>query len=239
MARLHVGLPHLEGSVSEYAAKFDTVELRFEPGSVPRPATLRGWRKSVNPGFTFCVCLPRIVGDLTMTKEMDQALEEAIATATTLEARCLLLTTSPDVRPTQQTITRLEKVSARLPRPSVVLAWEPHGIWERKEILQTAKHLGMVPVVDAAHEPVPPGSVVYTRLRSLGGAQRPSQRAIQRLAADLMNKRDAWVIVEHAPSAKRVRAEIIQAMSEIEPPSQAPSVTKPSPGRLRAEDEEQ
>ena len=81
MARLQVGLPELVGDVAKYASRFDMVELHPEPGAAPRAATLRGWRRAVNPSFTFSVVLPRIVGELSMSKEMDAALDEAERTA--------------------------------------------------------------------------------------------------------------------------------------------------------------
>jgi hypothetical protein len=144
------------------------VELRPEPGQAPKPGTLRAWRKAVNPSFTFSVVLPKIVGSLAMTKAMEVALAEALAVATTVEARCIVLSTPSEVRPTTATVNKLKAVIEKLPRPGVVLCWEPHGIWERAEILSLAKQLGVHAVVDAAQMAVPPGPVVYTRLRALG-----------------------------------------------------------------------
>jgi uncharacterized protein YecE (DUF72 family) len=237
MARLHVGLPQLEGSISAYAEKFDMVELGFEPGAAPKPSTLRGWRREISPSFAVSLRLPRIVGDLPMTKEMDKALDEAIASATALEARAILLVTSAEVRPTQATTEKLRSLVARLPKPSVLLCWEPRGIWERREMISVARDVGLLPVVDAQNDPLPAGPVAYTRLRALGGAQRVSQRATEKMANELQNKREAWIVVEHAPSARRIRQEISHALSRLNPSQPPPA--RPVPGRLRAEDEEQ
>lgn len=237
MARLHVGLPQLVGSISEYAERFDMIELGFEPGAAPKPATLRGWRRELSPSFAISLRLPRIVGDLSMTKDMDKALDEAIAAATALEARAILLVTSAEVRPTQATTEKLRSLVARLPKPSVLLCWEPRGIWERREVLGLSRDIGLLPVFDAQNEALPPGPVAYTRLRALGGAQRVSQRASEKLALQLHNKREAWIVVEHAPSAKRVRQDITHAMARLGPSQPPPA--RPVPGRLRAEDEEQ
>ncbi|NUP12045.1 MAG: DUF72 domain-containing protein [Polyangiaceae bacterium] len=238
MARLQVGLPELVGDIAKYAAKFDMVELHPVPGAAPRASTLRAWRRAINPSFTFSVVLPPIVGELSMSKEMNAALEEALATATTVEARCIVVSTPPSVRPTSGTIAKLRALVERLPRPSVVLCWEPHGLWERREIISTAKQLGVVAVLDAAQATVPPGPVVYTRLRSLGGQGAVSERNIERVAAQLSGRREAWVVVEHRPSAPRVRTQLAQAMSRVSTPPPAP-VVRPAAGRLRAEDEEQ
>ncbi len=238
MARLQVGLPHLEGSISDYAEKFDMVELCFEGEAAPKPSTLRGWRRAVNPSFGFSVRLPKIVGELTMTKEMDAALDAAVTVATALEARAIVLSTLADVRPTQQNLQKLASVVERLPRPAVLHCWEPRGIWERKEILRASKELGLTPVLDAQQDALPPGSVVYTRLRALGGAHRVPQRVVERMARELQNKREAWVVVEHAPSARRLRQELTQAVARLGHAS-VPPVARAAPGRMRAEDEEQ
>jgi uncharacterized protein YecE (DUF72 family) len=238
MARLQVGLPDLVSDIAKYANKFDMVELRPEPGKAPKPGTLRSWRKAVNPSFTFSVVLPEIVGKLAMTKAMDAALSEALTVATTVEARCIVLSTPADVRPTTATIAKLKTVVDKLPRPGVVLCWEPHGIWERGEILSVAKQLGVHAVVDAAQMAVPPGPVVYTRLRALGTHGAVSQKSLESVAQQLAGRRDAWVVVEHRPSAARVRTELGRAVSESAA-TPGPTVVRPAPGRLRADDEEQ
>ena len=237
MAKLHVGLPHLEGSISAYAQKHDMVELGFEAAAPPKPSTLRGWRREVGPSFAISLRLPRICSTLPMTKEMDKALEESVAAATALEARAVVLVTTAEVRPTQATLEKLRSLTSRLPRPSVLLCWEPRGIWERREVIATARELGLLPVFDAQNDPLPPGPVAYTRLRALGGAQKVSQRAIDRLAQELQGKREAWIVVEHAASAKRVRSEVLHALARSLPSQPPPA--RPVPGKLRAADEEQ
>jgi len=237
MAKLHVGLPHLEGSLSDYAERFDTIELGFDAGAIPKPATLRGWRRDVGPSFAVSLRLPKPVSDLSMTKEMDRALDESVAAATALEARAIVLVTSSEVRPTQATFEKLRAVVARLPRPGVLLCWEPRGIWERPEITSAARDLGLLPVVDAQVDALPGGPVAYTRLRSLGNTAKVGPRAIEKIAKGVETKREAWIIVEHAGSAKRVRTEVGQALARTIPSQPPPA--RPAPGKLRAEDEEQ
>ncbi|MBK6516626.1 MAG: DUF72 domain-containing protein [Polyangiaceae bacterium] len=238
MTRVQVGLPELVGDVGKYAARFDMVELRPLPGAAPRASTLRAWRKAAGPSFTFSVVLPPIVGLLAMTKEMDAALAEALEVATLVEARCVVLSTPPDVRPTSATSAKLRSVVERLPKPGTALCWEPHGLWERREILATAKQLGVIAVLDGAQAQLPPGPVVYTRLRALGGQRALGERSVERLAPQLAGRREAWVVVEHRPSAPRVRSQLEAALARVSAPP-PPAVVRPSPGRLRAEDEEQ
>lgn len=238
MARIQVGLPELGTDIAKYAAKFDMVELRPTPGATPRPGTLRSWRKAVNPAFTFSVVLPPVVGALAMNSEMDAALDEALAVATTVEARCIVLATSAEVRPTNAAIEKLKAVVGRLPRPSVILAWEPAGIWERAEVISLCKQLALVPVFDAAQTPLAAGPSVYTRLRSLGAQSQISERSMFSVAEQLAGRREAFVVVEHKPSALRVKKELGKSAMRVGP-SAAPPIVRPSPGRLRAEDEEQ
>lgn len=238
MVRVQVGLSDLGTDIAKYASKFDMVELRPNPQSPPKQTTLRAWRRAVNPSFTFSVVLPPIVGSLAMTKEMDTALETTLGIATTLEARVILLSTPVDVRPTSQTMEKLKALVERLPKPGTVLAWEAQGLWERKDVVSLSKTLGLVPVFDAGQTLVSGGPLVYTRLRALGGQSKVSQSVIGRLGDQLMGRREAWVVAEHRGSAVRLKSDIENAMSR-QRPKDAPIVVRPTPGRLRAEDEEQ
>jgi hypothetical protein len=238
MVRVQVGLPDLGMDMAKYAAKFDVVELRPNPSAMPKPSTLRAFRRAVNPSFTFSVVLPPVVGSLAMTPAMDAALEGALSVATTLEARVIVLSTTTDVRPTTQTITRLRAVVERLPRPGTVLAWEPQGLWERKDVVSLSKTLGLLPVFDAGQTLVASGPLVYTRLRALGGQRKLGQHVVARLADQLAGRREAWVVTEDRAGANRLRNDIEQAISRSNP-RDIPAIVRPAPGRLRAEDEEQ
>lgn len=238
MARLHVGPVHLRGDIGKLAKKFDMVELRLSPTTMPKAATLRGWRKAVKPGFGFSVLLPPIVGQLTMSREMHDTLKTTLAAATTIQARCIVLSTAATVRPTHANIDKMRRVVAEIAHPSVVVCWEPHGIWERSEIASVAKQLDLMPVVDAAQEPIFPGSFAYTRLRSLGSSAEVGVRALGRISEQLRGRREAWVVVENPASALRVRTALVRSVGE-HATKDAPIIVRPSPGRMRAEDEEQ
>jgi hypothetical protein len=238
MVRVQVGLPDLGMDMAKYAAKFDLVEVRPNPSAMPKTSTLRAFRRAVNPSFTFSVVLPPIVGSLTMTSEMDAALDGALAVATTLEARVIVLSTTSDVRPTTQTITKLRSIVDRLPKPGTVLAWEPQGLWERKDVVALSKTLGLLPVFDAGQTLVASGPLVYTRLRALGGQRKLGQQVVARLADQLAGRREAWIVTEDRTSAARLRSDVEQAIGRSNP-RDIPAVVRPAPGRLRAEDEEQ
>src|SRR5580698_1188909 len=72
MARLLVGLPALQGDLEKYAKRFDLVEV-CPAEVVPKPATLRRWRKAVPPSFVFSVVLPPAVAELTPGPPPDAA----------------------------------------------------------------------------------------------------------------------------------------------------------------------
>lgn len=212
------------------------VELRLDTMASPKPGTLRAWRKAVNPAFTFSVVMPREIGALEGGPKVDRIIKSALKLATVVQARCIVVETPPEVRPTKTNRDKLKALFTKLAVPSVQLCWEPRGLWEPSEIKATAKTLGVVPVLDATRDTLPPGASVYTRVRALGRSG-VSEKAIAHLAEQLHGRRDAWIVVEDRRSAARVKAGISGALSELG--AATPVVVKPSQGRLRAEDEEQ
>lgn len=238
MARPHVGLPLLEGSLERYAEKYDLVELRPGDAPLPKPATLRAWRRKVPPSFVFSVVMPRIVSELKPSPELDQALEHALAVARDVEARCLVLATPPSVTPTDLNRKRLKALVARIPHDAVSLAWEPRGLWETEEAVDLAGDLGLVLVVDAAREPAPKGPIAYFRLRGLGESTRLSPAAIDKVAGELAARREAYVVIESASPATvadTLRKKLVRRTS---PTRSTGPIVRPR-ATLQAEDEEQ
>ena len=241
MARLLVGLPSLLGDVAKYGKRFEMVELRPVDMSTPRAATLRVWCKAVPPGFVFSVVLPAAVGHLSAGKEFDLALESALAVATLVEARCLVLATPASVRPTAVHKRKIGQLLERLHHDGVLVCWEAHGIWEPREMLAVARAAGALLVVDAAREALPPGPMAYTRLRALGKGAKASATALDRVAEQLRGRREAFVVVEGAAEATRVKTALGSALARRKGPgTAAPVVVRPaSSSSLVAEDEEQ
>jgi uncharacterized protein YecE (DUF72 family) len=180
MARPHVGLATLEGDLERYAEKYDLLELRPGDAAVPKPATLRAWRRKVPPSFVFSVVFPKSVSELKPSAALDAALEQALAVAREVEARCLVIATPPSITPTDLNRRRLNALVERIPHDAVTLAWEPRGIWEMDEAAEFADKLGLVLVVDAAREQPPKGSVAYFRLRGLGESTRLSPAVVDK-----------------------------------------------------------
>jgi uncharacterized protein YecE (DUF72 family) len=240
MARLLVGLPALQGDLEKYKARFDLLELRPIDTSLPKIGTLRKWRKAVPPAFVFSVVLPRAVGQLAAGKELDAALESSLEIASAVEARCVVLQTPASVRPTAANRRRIAALFARIPPEGTVRCWEPGGMWEREDVLATAREAGALAVFDAAREALPPGPIAYTRLRALGKSIGLGAVIIERVADRLRKRREAFVVVEQAGEGQRVRAALGAAIGRQRERPQTSTVVRPmQPSPLIAEDEEQ
>jgi uncharacterized protein YecE (DUF72 family) len=239
MARLLVGLPALKGDLESYQGRFDMVEIRPVDTTVPRSSTLRKWRRSVPPGFVFSVVLPRVVGELSQGAALDQALATSLEVAATLEARCVVLQTPAAVRPTAANRKRLAAIFERIPPEGTVRCWEPAGMWEREDVIATARSIGIIPVFDAAREVLAPGPLAYTRLRALGRSAILGATTIERVADRLRKRREAFVVVEGPGEGPRVRTALMAELSKKGSRPTAPMVVRPAMPTLVAEDEEQ
>jgi uncharacterized protein YecE (DUF72 family) len=238
MARPHVGLPLLEGSLERYAEKYDLVELRPVDASLPKSATLRAWRRKVPPSFVFSVVFPRAVSELKPSPQLDEALEHALDVAREVEARCLVLATPPSVTPTDLNRKRLKALVERIPHDAVSLAWEPRGLWETEEALALAQDLDLVLVVDAAREAAPKGPIAYFRLRGLGESTRLSPAAIDKVAGELLARREAYVVIESASPASVAQA-LRKKVGRRTGPGKGTGVVLKPRATFQAEDEEQ
>jgi len=243
MARLHVGLHNLQGDIKKYKEQLDLVEIHPVDASLPGPAGLRKWRKAVPPAFVFSVVLPRVVSELVTGKALDDALAVSLEVATTLEARCLLLSTSTEVRPTAANRKRIAALFDRIPKEGTLRCWEPRGMWEREDVLDTAAAAGVLPVFDAAREELGRGPLVYTRLRALGAQTQVSAAALDRVARRLVGRREAFVVVEGTRGAAlRAKSALVAALAKQRDVPESSSVIAPATPILRplvAEDEEQ
>lgn len=238
MARILVGLAALTGDIKKVADRFDLVEARFSGGAWPKDATLRRWRKAAPPAFVFSVVLPPAVASLAGDAAADAALAEALHVAALLEARCILLQTPPDVRPTTANKKKIAALFAKIPAEGTVRCWEPSGVWEPEDVVATARSAKVLPVLDASQETLPTGPLVYTRLRALGKAAA-SPRTMERLSNALRGRREAFVVVEDPGEAAAVRAALPQHVAKARAAQAGPILVRPSIQPLVAEDEEQ
>jgi uncharacterized protein YecE (DUF72 family) len=233
-----VGLPALQGDLAKYASRFELVEVRPVDTAIPKPSTLRKWRRSVPPAFAFSVVLPRVVGELSPGPELDAALTASLEVAAALEARCVVLPTPATVRPTSANKKRLAAVFERIPREGTVRCWEPAGLWEREEILGSARALGVVPVFDVARESPGSGPIVYTRLRALGKSTALGAATLARVAERLRRRREVFLVIEGAGAARTKQA-LVAELARMPARTSGVTVVRPGLSTLVAEDEEQ
>ena len=165
--RYHIGAKELRGELSAYAKRFDLLEVRPPTAALPKVGptltTLRKWRKAAPPHFEFVVVLGPAVGRLKASPELETELETALAAATVLQSRCILLPTPAEVTPTNVSRDRIAKLLDRLPRDATHVAWEPRGVWETEDAAVWARKWGVALSVDPTREPVPAGPVAYMR----------------------------------------------------------------------------
>jgi hypothetical protein len=116
-------------------------------------------------------------------------------------------------------------------------------MWEREDIIDTARSADTLPVFDVAREEPPNGQVLYTRLRALGAQTAPSAAALDRVAKRVQGRREVFVVLESSRGAAlRVKSGLVAALARQSPARDggiiAPPAT-PIPRPLVAEDEEQ
>jgi len=208
--RLHIGSKELRGDIKAYAKRFDLLEVHGPAAAslkqAPSPATLKRWRRAVTPAFEFAVAAGPAVGALRPGEDLEAELAFTLATATTLEARVLVVPTPPSVTPSKLWRDRFAKLLDRLPRDVGTIVWEPSGLWEHEDAAVQAKAWGVVLSVDPTRDLVPVGPVVFARLRALGGTRAYSTAALERVAASIGERRDVYVVIETAGALTEAKA---------------------------------
>lgn len=199
--RLHIGSKELRGDLGAYAKRFDLLEVRGVDAAslkqAPSAATLRRWRRAVAPSFEFAVVAGPSVGKVKPGDAFEVELAAMLETAKLLEARVLVLATHADVTPSKLWRDRIAKALDRLPRDGAVhLVWEPGGLWEIDDAARQAKQWGVTLAVDPSREVMPAGPIGYGRLRALGGTRAYSAAALQKVADNIGERRDAYVVLE-------------------------------------------
>lgn len=208
--RLHIGTKELRGALSAYAKRFDLLEVRGEAAAdlkkAPTAATLKKWRKAVTPSFEFAVTAGPSLSKVRASEALEAELEAMLATAKVLESRVFVLGTHADVTPSKLWRDRFAKLLERLPRDASTVVWEPSGLWEHEDAAVQAKDWGVVLGCDPTREIVPPGPVAFARLRKLGQTRAYSVAALEKVAREIGERRDAYVIIETDGALKEAKS---------------------------------
>jgi uncharacterized protein YecE (DUF72 family) len=208
-ARVHIGAKDLKGDLAAYAKRFDLLEVRGMDAAnlrlAPSAATLRRWRRAVPPHFEFSVVAGPTLAKLRPNAELDAELAALLSAVTLLEARAIVVPTPSDVTPSKLWRDRLAAIADRLPQDASAVVWEPSGLWEVEDAALLAKKLGIVVAVDPSRDAMPEGPVAYGRLRALGGTRAYSAAALERVAANIGERRDAYVVIETTGALKEAK----------------------------------
>jgi len=230
MAHLHIGLTRLRGKLSRYASKFDLVEVTPGDEALPKASKLGKWRDEVPPGFVFSVVLPEAIATFDRSGAYGEALSRTKATLVALQAQVVVLRTPSSIRPTQANRDRIAKLREKLPSEGCLAAWEPLGIWEPEDVLETGRATGWLPVFDATQDPLPPGPVAYTRLRALGMSMQLGGDRLGAVARQLVGRRECYVVAEPTIGGA-VKTGLTQAMASVEPRQTVPRLFTPTASR--------
>jgi uncharacterized protein YecE (DUF72 family) len=198
--RYHIAAKSLRGDIASYSKRFDLLEVPVvaaeELRLMPSTQTLKRWRKAVPPHFEFAVIagptMARLRGGDAAQKEHD-AFTHA---QDVLEARIVVVKTPAEVTPSAVWRDRMKAFCDGIRRDAVTIVWEPAGLWEIEESTRFAKKIDIVVGVDAARDKVPDGPVAYTRLRALGETRSFGPAALERVARNVGDRRDAYVVIE-------------------------------------------
>lgn len=181
MISLHTGALLNQTPGPKYQAQLDFAEILPEQ-PLPRPGTLRKWRKDLPEDFTLSLVAPRdaLVSDkgaLRMTEEMETKRTWLGHAADALGARFLVIPTLGDLTPGLRDRQLLKSWVEGLKLPEhTTLVWHPSGLWEMEAAIDMANELGCILAFDPIEADVlPEGEVVYARLRGIGMRKRFSE----------------------------------------------------------------
>jgi len=216
---LRVGRSGYFGDVARQAERFDLLEVRAEPGTLPRPSRLRDLRQNAPERCVFSVALSRKAASLAPGAEAQRAVEEAVKVAQGLQAAWLLLSTPASFAPSARARRRLGEFVAPLVQGPWRVGWEPAGVWEEQDAVRLASELGLSLVRDVGRNDPPPGDVVYARVRALGTGGRLGEAEAERVALRLAGRADAYVVLPAAGAAGGARL-LKQTVERIEAEAQ-------------------
>jgi uncharacterized protein YecE (DUF72 family) len=208
--RLKVGLTAINGSIEEYAKRFDVLELRADPKRLPSDKALRRLRSTAGDSVDFALLVPAELAGRAL--ENADEIAPMLATAEAIGPKWIVIQTGHSVGSSQRTRGRLQSLVERLAHSGRHIGWEPRGPFEPELARGWSRELGIVLVEDLSRvDDAEPGPLVYTRLRAEGSGARLAGSALERLGEQLAGSEEAWVVIEGRPSAK-ARARVRRAI---------------------------
>jgi uncharacterized protein YecE (DUF72 family) len=230
--RLNIGQPVTPGAFARYAQHFDLLELRAEPGRIPRLSRLKQWASQAPRGFVFSVAVGSHAVALSDGELAEAELAFAFAAADALKASWCVMRTPASVTPGRLGRERLRALAERLAATGRSVAWDPAGPWAPEQAERFAADLGVTLVRDAARAELPPAKTAYTRLRAFASGGRLRGSAIVRAAERLVGYEEALVVLEGrgaSLAAHSLRADVareVEVVSRRSDPDEAPGLAE-------------
>jgi uncharacterized protein YecE (DUF72 family) len=180
-------------SHAKYFHDFNLIEVQdtfYQPGRI---ATYEKWRAGAPRGFEFTAKAWQLItheswsptyrrlsapipavtkdryGAFRPTEEVLRAWEVTAGTAKALGATIILFQCPASFAPTEENIKNLRTFFSKIDRGSFILAWEPRGSWEEKDIKRLCEDLELVHCVDPFKGRPLAGRIRYFRLHGLPG----------------------------------------------------------------------
>lgn len=176
-----------------YCRHLRLVEIQETFYNLPRLATAERWRAGAPEGFEFTLKAPQLItheptsptyrrlrtplaegakrryGSFRPTAEVRAAWEATAALARAVGARVVLFQCPASFTPTPEHRRNLEAFFGEIDRGRLVLAWEPRGAWEDREVERLCRRLDLIHCVDPFQRRPVWGSPAYLRLHGKGG----------------------------------------------------------------------
>lgn len=161
-------------TLQAYAALFPVVEINSTFYQIPKIATVKKWRSSVDDGFEFTVKASRMI---THTRKFSDpalwAFGQMKVICKVLKAKVLLLQTPANWGPSDNNIAKMERFFKKIQRGKLIITWEVRGAWldEPKLLTTICKRFDLVHCVDPLrNDSVYCGTakIAYFRLHGFG-----------------------------------------------------------------------
>jgi len=103
------------------------------------------------------------------TDEVFQAWEKTEKIASILKAKVIVFQCPGSFEPTEENLKNLEKFFKKIKRKDYLLAWEPRGDWDEKEVIKSCQSLDLIYCLDPFKNRAYQQKIGYLRLHGKGG----------------------------------------------------------------------
>lgn len=157
---IYFGTDEVKRGWERYFDLCNALEVRNEasPDADPSISTLNTWRTKSPKGFAFVVHSDREIATMLqagyenneteLSANFADAWERTVARAKALSAKAIIIETSADFRPSENSRTLIEKVGAFVSTQKTAVIWERHGLWGTEETIELSRRSGLVPCFD-------------------------------------------------------------------------------------------